>query len=478
MPSLKFDYQRNDTCLKIFLSCAFTFFSAYSAEDLVLDEIETSRIEKPVSQKKAKRVRKVVPSVDVPIFDITNDVPTLPKPPPPSSKLPEPDSNDTSPDQKAVTKLRVESSQPPPAPSGTAAPPTVLPKKIVAPEKKQELTKPVAPTPLSTTTTTVAPLKTPTGTPAPQLLPTVPITKSNFRAESKKLIGQKQYPAATAILWANIEHLDEADLITLTKAHYLNKDYFEATKAANLALAKNDANFEALTYLGLCQLRKKKDREAKEFFRRASEINPVYLPAVNGLVEIYEKNSNFYELRLIYQDLMKHVGEKAEYLTKLCDIDTKDAISEGAQQNCRKAITADPNVPENYSNLGLVYHNIHETAKAKDQLRLAADKFPKSETNQFNYARFLEEQKNYVEAFKYFGRCVKINDYIENCWVGYTSSSFQIQKFSETMVGLKKSCVFNKKHSYIGRKAASFARSVKQSDWAQKLDSLSELCGN
>ncbi len=301
---------------------------------------------------------------------------------------------------------------------------------------------------------------------------------SGFLADATKLIAEKKYSKGTALLWANIELLTEADLIMLTKAHYLNKDYFEATKAANLALAKNESNFEALTYLGLCQLRRKKDREAKEFFRRATEINPVYTPAVNGIVEIYEKSSNYYELRLIYQDLIKRVGDRAEYYTKLCDIDTKDAIAVGAQQNCRKAVQLDPTVPENYSNLGIVFKNINKMDKANEQLKVAADKFPKSDINQLNYASFLEDQKNYIEAFKYYGRCVKINEFVEKCWVGYASSSYQIQKFAETLIGLKKSCVFNKKHSFLGRKAASFARSSKQLDWAKKLDALSEICGN
>lgn len=305
-----------------------------------------------------------------------------------------------------------------------------------------------------------------------------PIAKESFLTTATRLVLEKKYSQATVLLWQNIEHLNETGLILLTKAHYLNKEYFESIKAANLVLAKNEANFEALTYLGLSQLRKRKEREAKDYFRRATEINPTYMPAINGLVEIYEKSSNYYELRLIYQDLIKRTGEKSEFLTRLCEINTKDAITDQAQTYCRKAIQADPSIAENYSNLGIVYKNIHDLPKAKEQLRNAADKFPKSDINQLNYAQFLEDQKNYIEAFKYYNRCVKINDFIETCWVGYATSSYQIQKFSETLVGLKKSCVFNKKHSFIGRKASAFARSMKQSEWAKKIDALAELCGN
>lgn len=387
MPLLNIASQKANICLKIILICSLAFNSAYSEEELILDEVEDLKTQDPLPQNNTKHVEKSSPG---------------------------PSQIDT------------------PAKKATSTPPTVA------------------------------------ANPA----------KETYATQATKLILEKKYSKATELLWQNIEQLSEAELVLLTKAHYLNEDYFESMKAANLVLAKNEQNFEALTYIGLSQLRKKKDREAKEYFRRATEANPIYMPAINGLVEIYEKSANYYELRLIYQDLIKRSGEKTEYLTKLCDINTKDAITDQAQTYCRKAIQADPNIPQNYSNLGLVYKNIGDLAKAKQQLRLAADKFPKSDINQLNYAQFLEGQKNFIEAFKYYGRCVKINDFVEKCWVGYTSSSFQIQKFAETLVGLKKVCVFNKKHSFIGRKASSFARSVKQGDWAKKIDSLAELCGN
>jgi tetratricopeptide (TPR) repeat protein len=388
MPLLNYDSQRSSTCLKIVLSTVFVFISAFSEEELILDDIEDAKTKKPAPQNK------------------------------------------TIPLEKPVTKL--------PQPETPVSKPVVMPVPTVSP---------------------------------------VPV-KETYSTQATKFILEKKYTNATELLWKNIEHLTESELVLLTKAHYINKDYFETMKAANLVLAKNEQNFEALTYLGLAQLRKKKDREAKDYFRRANEANPTYMPAINGLVEIYDKSKNYYELRLVYQDLIKHTGEKPEFLTKLCDINTKDAITDQAQTYCRKAVQASPEVPENYSNLGVVYKNIHDLPKAKLQLQLAADKFPKSDVNQLTYAQFLEEQKNFIDAFKYYSRCVKINEYIENCWVGYASSSYQIQKFAETMVGLKKACNFNKKHSFLGRKASSFARSSKQEDWAKKLDVLSEICGN
>lgn len=302
--------------------------------------------------------------------------------------------------------------------------------------------------------------------------------KSPFLAEMTALFEKKEYSKMTPVLWAKIDVLNRAEMILLVKAHYLNKEYNESIKAANLMIAKDDKDEEALTYLGLNSLRKKKDREAKEYFRKATEVNPVYTPALDGLVEIYEKNNNFYELRLIYQDLIKKMGDKPELLKKLCDINTKDGINDAAIEYCRKGTMKDPKTPENFVNLGIVYKNMGDIDKAKQQLALAASKFPNSDIAQMQNAIFLEEHKNYIEAYKFYNLCNKANNFVERCWVGLANVSFQILKFQDAYDALKKACNFNRKHSFIGRKAAQQARAAKQSDWAKKFETLADICGN
>jgi tetratricopeptide (TPR) repeat protein len=317
----------------------------------------------------------------------------------------------------------------------------------------------------------------PTEKKAPVAAPQIE-TKNTFLNEMTVLFEKKEYAKMTPILWAKIDSLNRSEMLLLVKAHYYNKEYAESIRAGNLMVSKDEKDEEALTFIGLSHLRRKKDREAKEFFRKASEINPVYTPALDGLVEIYEKNNNFYELRLIYLDLIKKVGEKSEYLKRLCDIDTKDGVNDLAIEYCKKAVNSDPKIPENHVNLGLVYKNMGELEKAKNLLKQAANKFPKSDLAQLQYALLLEEQKNYIEAYKFFNLCNKANAYVERCWVGFTSTSYQLLKFADAHAGLKKACTFNRKHSIIGRKAAVQARNAKQAEWARKLETLSDICGN
>ncbi|MCK6598912.1 MAG: tetratricopeptide repeat protein [Bdellovibrionaceae bacterium] len=305
-----------------------------------------------------------------------------------------------------------------------------------------------------------------------------PETKTNFTIAMEDLFQKKQYNKMTKILWSKIDLLSLNELSLLMKGHFFNEEYSDSIKVANLILAKDEKNEEALTNIGNCKLKLKKDREAKEYFTKATEANPIYSPAINGLVEIYEKNHNYYELRLIYLDLIHKLGERPEYLKKLCDINTKDAVNDSAIEFCNKSISSNPKQPESFVNLGLVYKNLKDSIKAKEQLKRAADKFPNSDEAQFQYALLSEEQKNFVEAYKYYKQCIQSNLKHEKCFVGLGSSSYQLLKFEDSYNALKKACSFNRKTSFVVRRAATQARNAKQNEWSKKLDHLADICGN
>lgn len=302
--------------------------------------------------------------------------------------------------------------------------------------------------------------------------------KTEINPEYTKLAEKKEFTKLTELMWKKIDTLKRAELILLAQTHFKLEEFTETIKACNLVLAQNEKDEEAYTLIGLSQLKRKKEREAMEALKKATEINPLFYPALEGMGEIYEKRNNFYELRIIYSDLVAKVGEKSEYLTRLCDINTKDGVNDQAIEYCNKAKIKSPNLADNYTNLGLVYKNMKELPRAKNLLKEAAIKFPNSDKALLNYASFLEEEKNYIDSFKFYSACTKANVQSEKCWLGFTTTSYHILKFSESHEGLKKLCNFNRKYSLVGRKAAAQARTAKQFDWSKKIDTLSEICGN
>lgn len=278
------------------------------------------------------------------------------------------------------------------------------------------------------------------------------------------------------LLWPHIEHLDRPGILMLMKAHTSLKEWGEVVRSANLLLSKNPKDAEALTYLGRAQFRsKKKSDEAKETLKKAIEANPKYRPAYEVLAEVYEKNP--YEQRLVYQDMVDALGPQADLLTKLCTINTNDGENEQGESYCRKAISADEKIPDNHVNLGLIAKQKGEPERAQRLLKTAADRFTKSEFAQYENAAFLEAQKNWVDAYKYYEACMVANPESDKCSVGLGTTATQLKKYDRALEAFRVSCRKNgRKNSAFIRRAAVAIRQRAEGKSAEKFEELAEKC--
>ena len=139
-----------------------------------------------------------------------------------------------------------------------------------------------------------------------------------------------------------------------------------------------------------------------ESFKSALEVNAKFEPAYNGLIRIYEKKKNLYELRIIYQDMIKYIGSNAKYSEKLCEINTKDQIYEPAIRDCKLAIRLNDKACDSYVYLGMAYKYIGDESLGIENLIRATAKCPKNDFALLTYGKHLEEKKNYLEANNFF----------------------------------------------------------------------------
>lgn len=280
---------------------------------------------------------------------------------------------------------------------------------------------------------------------------------------------------AAEILWKHVSLLPKSGMLLLIKTHQEKKEWSQVVRAANLLLSKNEKDADGLVALGSAQFARGKVTDAKEALKKALEHNPRSLPAYRALGEIYEGNP--YEQRLLYQDMVEVFGERAEFLTKLCQINTADGENEQGEKVCQQAIGKDSKRPENHVNLALIAKQKGETDRARQLFKKAADRFPKSELAQFENANFLEGSKNYIEAFRYYERCVKAEAASERCLVGVGNTGVQIQKLDEAFEAFRQVCrKSGRKHAGAMRKASHLLRGQKSFDWAGKFEDLSERC--
>lgn len=291
-------------------------------------------------------------------------------------------------------------------------------------------------------------------------------------------IEKERYSRATELLWKHIDKMERTDILVLAKAHEKAKEPVEMIRALNLILSKNQKDAEALTLIGKAHLLQKKSKEARESFEAALEINKKYEPAYRGLIDLYEHRDkpNYYELRILFQDMIQNIGARYQYLVKLCEINTLDGTFEAAIKDCKSAISKKSKLPDAYVYLGLSYRATGDEQKGINTLKKAANAFSNSELAQYSYAKILEEKKNYIDAIEYYKAGTDVDEKSARSWLGLATSSFELRKYDVAIEAFRKACKFERNNAAAFRKAASTLRNKRNADWAEKYASASENC--
>lgn len=312
--------------------------------------------------------------------------------------------------------------------------------------------------------------------PAPAAAATV-APAANLLATAEAAFKKGEYDKVTDLLWKNIDKLDRKELLLLAVAHEKKKEPANILKVTNILTDKNAKDYEAFYLAGSAYLMmNKKDSEALEALKTSIEINPKYQPAYEKLGEMYEKKKNNYELRILYQDMLDNIGHKIEFLTKLCDINTKDNQEDQALAMCNEAIQKDPKIADNKVNLGLTQQRAGDVDEAKKTLKAAADSHSKSELAQYTYGDLLEAQKNFLEASKYYLAGTVADPKSSRCWLGYAKSAFEIHKYEAALDAFKKACKLDNKTAVHFRKATTALRNTKEATWTKQFETASEAC--
>ncbi|MGZ3774925.1 MAG: tetratricopeptide repeat protein [Pseudobdellovibrionaceae bacterium] len=295
---------------------------------------------------------------------------------------------------------------------------------------------------------------------------------------AEEFTKKHDYEKATQLLWKYVDKIDRRGLILLAKAHENRKEPNEMIRALNILLGKDSKDYEAYSLMGNANALLKKHKDAVEAYKKAIELNSKYEPAYNGLVSIYEKRTppNLYELRILYQDMIETFGRLPRFLRKLCEINTLDGTSEPAIQTCKEAINKEPNVADPYVHLAINYKAIGEDGASLKTLKQASKEFPKSELAQYQYAKRLEDDKNYIEAMNFYKAATEAETSSARSWLGLATSSFELKKFELALIAYKNACKYDKKNAVAFRKATTILRNQKNTEWKDKYESASESC--
>ncbi|MGE5085279.1 MAG: tetratricopeptide repeat protein, partial [Bacillota bacterium] len=161
---------------------------------------------------------------------------------------------------------------------------------------------------------------------------------------------QKEYDKTTALLWKQIDKIDRPAILLLARAHEAQKQPNDMIRALNNLVGKDEKDYEAYTLLGNAYSIQKKYSEALESYKKSLDANAKYEPAYQSLLTMYEKRTppNLYEMRILVQDMIDNIGNRPEYLARLCEINFNDSTFEAAIDTCKQAIAKDSKSANSY----------------------------------------------------------------------------------------------------------------------------------
>ena len=293
---------------------------------------------------------------------------------------------------------------------------------------------------------------------------------------AKTALKNKDYSKVIDLLSPEVENLDREGLFALAKAYSSQKKSAAAIKAYTAALALNSKDVEAKTLIGAELFVSGKEKESVNMLKEALEINPKFVPAFKVLIRVYEKRKNKYELRLLYQDLVDKVGEKAEYITKLCELSTADGLYDLSKKYCARGIELSPEEPSNYVHLGTTLKETGNIKEAESNLKKAADDFQKSVLSLMTYAKFLDDQKNYILSYTYYKKAVEVASKDTAPLLGLANATLEIQKYQESLEAYLKACKMDKASIANFRRSTNVLRTMKLETWLRKFESALDEC--
>lgn len=295
---------------------------------------------------------------------------------------------------------------------------------------------------------------------------------------ARGFFDKKEYQKVIDLISPQVTEASRPQLILLGKSYFELKDYSSAIKVYQALLSKNENDFEVQTLIGNAYFSssKKATSETLNAFKNALDANPKYEPAYLGLAQYYERAKNLYELRILYQDLIEKVAVRKEYVTKLCQLSYDEKLYDNAKKFCKLGAVKFAEVPDNHV-LNAQVERIMGDPKLGDRLlKSAADKFTKSEFANWSYAQMVDEKKDFITAYKYYGRAFKADKSSDRSRLGFAISAFELKKYSEALEAYSYNCKTHRQTQAAFRKALLALKTQKVVAWIMKFEAELEKC--
>lgn len=295
---------------------------------------------------------------------------------------------------------------------------------------------------------------------------------------ARAYFAQKDFKKVIDLISPQVTEATRPQLILLGRSYTELNDHSSAIKVYQALLSKKENDFEVQTLIGDAYFAssKKATSETLNAYKNALDANPKYEPAYIGLAKYYERAKNPYELRNLYQDLVDKVAVRKDYVTKLCQLNFEASLYDNAKKYCRLGKTKFPEVPENHVNFASVEKIMGDPKTGDRLLKGAADKFGNSEFANWTYAAMVDEKKDFITAYKYYGRAYKADKSSDRSRLGFAICAFELKKYPEALEAYSFNCKAHRQTQAALRKALLALKTNKVVDWITRYEAELEKC--
>ncbi len=321
-------------------------------------------------------------------------------------------------------------------------------------------------------------------------LPSVQIKESNDPEVrlARTAFKMKKYDEAERLFWKHVEKLTLFEMKMMMYSSDRVGKSSDAIKAAKLILGRVGDDADAYTLIGKMHAQKtiQKDSEklAIENLKRAIEVNPKFEPAYLALTAFYEKKikqmesrkqnkkKNYYELRILYQEMAEKFPQKPQYQSQVCKIDALDEQLELAKESCKLAMVKSPKDPIGFVYMGIAQQKAKNDDEAKRLLSSSVKRFKNSDLANLSWAAYLETNGNFIDAYNFFKAAAVINPQSGEAWAGVARTGIQLSKEDESLQAFRKACGLAPQEAGVDlRKAIGTAKKIRG-----KLELMEESC--
>jgi tetratricopeptide (TPR) repeat protein len=213
------------------------------------------------------------------------------------------------------------------------------------------------------------------------------------------------------------ERINIESHLLLAGAYSEIKKFDEEVRVLKMVTEKDPKNYQVHYIVGSAYSKlsdatedpfKKKEiqNQSIQALREAINLNRKYQPPYDLLLNTFISNKANYEARTLLIDMIKLFGNRPPYLNDLCRLLSIDGYLQQAIEDCKKAIVASKNFPDNYIYLAQAYFDRDDEKQSEKILIVAAKRFPKSEPVQWTAGEFYNKKKNFPVANRYFKAAV------------------------------------------------------------------------